>query len=243
MKINELIRGVPKGSQKRAKHATATDDPDKYIGKWEEYTEPQGINSPAGRMMTKTGGKKKKKTEGSIGPLFTRGDTGTGGHGTGAVPPLPIRKPDFKLSASKAPKKFVAKSVKKQNTDTRPEEGATVTEMIRQPIMKDFNADYELMTDVGEDKIGVAKVTSGVIELLATRDDVQGTYKGQLLSRLVQSIVRDADLANANLSIELVAPDDEQMKRFLERFGFRHTGGGIMKRNAGSIVPPSVHDV
>lgn len=242
MKLNELVRGVPKGSQKRAKHASATDDPDKYIGKWEEYTEPQGINSPAGRAMTGQS-KKKKKTEGTIGPLTTSGDTGTGGHGTGAVPPPSIRKPDFKLPASKAPKKFVAKSVKKQNTDTRPEEGATVTEMIRQPIMKDFNADYELMTDVGEDKIGVAKVTSGVIELLATRDDVQGTYKGQLLSRLVQSIVRDADLANANLSIELVAPDDEQMKRFLERFGFRHTGGGIMKRNAGSIVPPSVHDV
>jgi len=54
MKITELTKGVKKGSQKRAKHPTATDDPSKYIGKWEEYDEPQGINSPVGRRVTKS---------------------------------------------------------------------------------------------------------------------------------------------------------------------------------------------
>ena len=53
MKISELKKGVDKGSQKRATHPTATDDPDKYIGKWEAYDEPQGIGSPAGKEVTK----------------------------------------------------------------------------------------------------------------------------------------------------------------------------------------------
>lgn len=51
MKITELRNKVPKGSQKRTKHPTATDDPDKYIGKWEKYDEPQGVNSPAAKKQ------------------------------------------------------------------------------------------------------------------------------------------------------------------------------------------------
>ena len=42
------------------------------------------------------------------------------------------------------------------------------------------------------------------------------------------------------LAIPLDNPDDLQHKRFLERFGFREVGKGVMKRNAGSVTPPSV---
>ena len=53
-------------------------------------------------------------------------------------------------------------------------------------------------------------------------------------------LVRDADLTNANISMQINDQDDLEMKRFLERFGFRHVGDGVFRRTAGAITPPSV---
>lgn len=245
MKINELKR-YQKGPWKKFKHPTATDKPEKYVGGWEEYTEPQGIGAKQDPKVTKgistTPIKKRKKSklEASIGPLVTRGDTGTGGHGTPSVPPKDfighevINPPEEFPPHHEAPTNFVKKQVQKLNTDSRP-----LNEMVRRPLSNDFNVDYEVKD--GEDLVAIGKVTGGKIEMLSVRNDIQSeSFAGNILSRLVGTIVRDADMANANLSIKLTDYEDISMKRFLERFGFRETSEGILKRNAGSIHPPSV---
>lgn len=55
------IIGAPKGSQKDSRLTPGTDDPSKYMrgGEWEAYTEPQGVNSNAGKIA---GGEKKGTT-------------------------------------------------------------------------------------------------------------------------------------------------------------------------------------
>ena len=252
MKINDLTRPIyelkkyQKGSWKKFKHPTATDNPEQYLGKWEEYTEPQGIGARRDPKVTKDVSttpmkkRKKSKNEATIGPMVTRGDTGTGGHGTPTVPPKDvighetINPPEDFPPHHEAPTSFVKKQVRKLNTDTR-----QLDEMVRHTIGNDFTADYEVKD--GEDVVGLGQVTSGKIETLSVKSDIKNeSFTGNILSRLVGTIVRDADMANANLSIKLVSPDDLSTKRFLERFGFRETGGGVLKRTAGSIHPPSV---
>ena len=252
MKINDLKRPITelkkykKGPWKKFKHPTATATPEQYVGGWEEYTTPQGIGAKRDPKVTKgvksTPMKKRKKSknEASIGPLVTRGDTGTGGHGTPTVPAKDIighetiNPPEEFPPHHNAPTSFVKKQVQKLNTDSRP-----LNEMVRHTLSNDFTADYEVKD--GEDLIGIGKVTSGKIEILSVKNDVKAeSFSGNILSRLVGSIVRDADMANANLSIKLTNSEDIPMKRFLERFGFRGTSEGVLKRNAGSIHPPSV---
>ncbi len=390
--ITELTKGVKKGSQKREKIGFASDDPSKYVGKWEEYTEPQGINSKAGKKMT--------KTEGAIGPVMTRGMANSS-TGLGAAPPqIEIEQTPYqkrtngkqKMTGHKAPmvvvKRNVAKSTKNKNrklnspvtevfndssnsypyheeggwttVDTqidgleiivgmediqnynpelppgvnvgmvsqtedgihmgvepakvgmstrdtirlfntlmnivreyaetknpermyfvavKPMEGIYqrlirrfvdtnewnikvikdvpipmlgtklttymierknhVTEMVRYPKHKEFNADYEV--DEGGEIVAKAAIHAGVIEEFMVRDDVGGNdFRGKYMSGLMSAIVRDADLTNSNMSMQIHDPDDLEMKRFLERFGFRHFGDGVYKRTAGAITPPSV---
>lgn len=245
MKINEL-RKYQKGSWKKFKHPTATDKPEKYLGKWEEYTEPQGIGAKRDPKVTKgvstTPIKQRKKSqhEATIGPQVTRGDPGTGGHGTPSVPAKDIighetiNEPKKFPPHNEAPTDFVKNQVRKLNTDSRP-----LNEMVRRTLSNDFTVDYEVKD--GEDIVGVGSVTNGKIETLSVKNDVENeSFSGNILSKLVGSLVRDADMANANLSIKLTNSEDISMKRFLERFGFRETGEGILKRTAGSIRPPSV---
>ena len=105
--------------------------------------------------------------------------------------------------------------------------------------MTKFNADYEVKD--GEKTVGRATVTDGVIEeLMINQDAAEEHFNGHALSTTLGTIVRDADLQNANLAMKIVDLEDQDMKRFLERFGFRHTGEGVFKRTAGSITPPSV---
>lgn len=277
MKITELRNKVPKGSQKRAKHPLATDDPDKYIGKWEKYDEPQGIGSPAGRRVTKDTAmyaSKNKTTEQGIkedgeglspGPIRRRaGDGASDGYGSAPhqhvinisdiVPGYPSN--HKALPNSEAPLKAARKKASKQNTDTRPVAKVVdpstfeyvakpkVEEMVRRPFRNPFDAEYELTSADGEEKIGLATVNDGIIQVFAFREDYpEASFGGHLPSKLLGNIVRDADLANANLSIRMRDPHDLQMRRFFERFGFRHVGDGVMKRNAGATNPPSVHMV
>ena len=114
-----------------------------------------------------------------------------------------------------------------------------VDEMVRLPIQTKFNADYEVKD--GERLVGQATVTDGVIEdLMINQDETEEDFKGHALSVTLGTIIRDADLQGANLAMKIVDLEDQDMKRFLERFGFRHTGEGVFKRTAGSITPPSV---
>ncbi len=156
-----------------------------------------------------------------------------------------------RLPGSEAPTKFVKKQIKK-SYDGRPgnvsdvaeniakQVDKIVSESIARVIPQDYSADYELRDDKDQEAIGVASINQGVIELLSVRNDVVEDYNGHIMSRLLSTIVRDADSANANLAIALNDGGDLQQKRFLERFGFREVGMDIMKRTAGSITPPSV---
>ena len=152
-----------------------------------------------------------------------------------------------KLAGSEAPTKFVKKQIKKSH-DNRPGNISDISEAVNQIVNEaiprvtpqDYSADYDLRDDKNQESIGVASITHGVIELLSVRNDVVEDYNGHIMSRLLSTIVRDADAANANLAIPLDDPNDLQHKRFLERFGFRGVGENIMKRNAGSVTPPSV---
>lgn len=115
----------------------------------------------------------------------------------------------------------------------------SLEETIRLPVHTDFNADYDVKD--GERTVGVAKVDSGVISKMAVNDEAADEqFKGHVLSTLLGTIIRDADLQRANLSMQIGDPEDQKMKRFLERFGFRHVTKGVFKRTAGAITPPSV---
>jgi hypothetical protein len=152
-----------------------------------------------------------------------------------------------KLAGSEAPTKFVKKQVKK-SLDNRPGNVSDINEQVERilaeaiprVVPQDYSADYELRDDKDQKTIGVASISHGVIELLSVRNDIIEDFGGHIMSRLLNTIVRDADAANANLAIALDDPSDLQHKRFMERFGFRAVGKNIMKRNAGSVTPPSV---
>jgi hypothetical protein len=153
-----------------------------------------------------------------------------------------------KLPGAEAPTKTVLKTVKK-SLDDRPgamndiideQVESILREAVPRVMAPDYSADYELMDDRDEEVIGVASITHGVIEALSVRNDLAVNFEGHIMSRLMNTIIRDADNANANLAIAMTDPDNLRQKRFLERFGFRDTGRGILKRNAGSVTPPSV---
>ena len=244
MKINELKKGVDKGSQKRAKHPTATDDPDKYIGKWEAYDEPQGIGSPAGKKVTKNTSVVKNEAAQPFGAIPSRGgiEAGTWQHSATTDdlnPDTPAANPHKRvpMKNNKAPLVSAKKKVRKLNTNTVNE---VILEYVRRPHTNDFTGDYEVRDDAGEELLGFARVSGGVIELLAAKDTLKEDYNGHVYTQLVGTIVRDADNSNANLSILLAHETDLSFMRFMERFGFRHIGEGIMKRNAGAIKPPGV---
>ena len=270
MKLSDLtekkgpIIGAPKGSQKDAR--MGTDDPSKYMrgGEWEAYREPQGINSPAGKIASgrKKGTTKTKNKKMSEGNVLTPGGPGASGDlvprdhhaltlSTVADTTKANRTSGAKMPGSEAPTKQVKKTVKKSH-DNRPGNVSDINESIDSQVReivseaiprvkpRDYTADYELMDDKNEDVIGVARIEHGVIEILSVRNDLAEDFEGHIMSRLLSTIVRDADLANANLAIAMEDPANLGQKRFLERFGFRDVGKGVLKRNAGSVTPPSV---
>ena len=247
------IIGAPKGSQKDARLSPGTDDPSKYMrgGEWEAYREPQGVNSNAGKIA---GGRKKgttrtKNKKTSEGTVLPPGGPGASGD---LVPrhrdattlnmvkdtntPTRERTP---MANNKAPIKQAKAKVKKSLTNTSGNTSA-INESVPRLSPKEYNADYTLRDDRDTEDLGEARVRHGVIELLAVRNDFAEDFNGHIMSKMLSAIVRDADLANANLAIQLDNASDIQHKRFMERFGFRETQNGIMKRNAGSVTPPSV---
>ncbi len=133
---------VEKGSQKRYKNPLATDDPEKYIGKWEAYDEPQGINSKTGQKMVHAEAAEEvvlddSVQEGTLGPEFSHGLTNSS-TGRGAVPTetpfepkdLPnVLRPRKKQPGAKAPTRKVEKTVSKSLTDKVRKPNAKVTEM------------------------------------------------------------------------------------------------------------------
>ena len=137
---------------------------------------------------------------------------------------------------SGAPIKKVRKTVKKSITNTP----GKINESDKKYAHRPFNAEYELHNGTDGEVIGMATVENGVITVLAIDDSADENYTGHALSILLGNIIREADLSNANLVLELEDVNNLQHVRFLERFGFRRTEKNIMKRNAGSITPTTV---
>ncbi len=258
MKLSDLIEkgpiiGAPKGSQKDARLSPGTDEPSKYMrgGEWEAYREPQGVSSPAGKIAggVKKGTTRTKNKKMSAGPILPAGGPGSSGdlvprHRDATTLSMvkdtntPTRK-RTPMANNKAPIKQAIAKVKKSLTDT-PGNTKPVNESISKSLRREYDADYTLRDDQDKEDLGEARIRQGVIELLAVRNDFAEDFNGHIMSRLLSTIVQDADLANANLAIQLNDPSDIQHKRFMERFGFRETQNGIMKRNAGSTRPTSV---
>ena len=255
MKMSELKVGAPRGSQKDAKLTPGTDDPSTYMrdkGEWEAYREPQGINSPAGKIASgrKKGQTKTKNKKTSTAEGFQPSGAGTSNdmvpRGRDALTLSAVsdttkqnRAKGASMPGSEAPTKVAKANVKKSLSNT-PGDTRELNEAVPRAWRRDYNADYELRDDKDEQVIGVANIRNGFIESMAVRNDLAEDFEGHIMSRLLGTIVRDADLADANLAIQMDHPDDLQQKRFLERFGFRETGNGVLKRNAGSVTPPSV---
>lgn len=111
-------------------------------------------------------------------------------------------------------------------------------ETVRNVINGSLNAEYEIVND-DEKAIGYAAVRQGVIENLDYDTDAKQDYRGHILSALLSQIVTEADHNHANLAIAVQGMNGE-VKTLLERFGFRRTGGMVMKRNHGAMRPTSV---
>lgn len=319
MKLDELQNRVRKGSQKKYRHPFATDDPAKYVGKWEKYDKPQGI--------------KTEQTDDPFGAVSTTGFTLPYGYkadpisiNTSAKCPGMAGNDEKKIRNSrKAPTKQAQRNVRKMSGNGRITEttvydmserdqqailrtvlnqiehkaqrersyaskaaellrdgnekwheraidewekaGAPLPEVdgmnhhpqqealnrfIREflglkPIQSEsihcspirfLTADYEVRD--GQALVGAASVNEGVIELFAANDDANEAFSGQIFSKLLRSIVVDADNIGSNLSIELIIERGDELQHFFERFGFRRVAGNIFKRNTGSARPTSV---
>jgi hypothetical protein len=348
MKLDELTHGVPKGSQKRYKHPMATDDPKKYVGKWEAYDTPQGLSRV----------KKKKVKESLTSPVpyqwveqgekgwYAKFQSGTEKFFVAIAPTtsnpklwtvmwdtewfgvkksvqevfatilavlkdffsknrpdmiefkpnnaklmqvykaiskamapelkrlgydVDYRKPTFGVirkimhedtevsyvtrraptqnaigaeelyptdvvaqrKSKKAPLKTVRQSVKALGGKL-----PRLDETIRKPQFGILNIDYEVQDEAGN-VIGVCEIHDNVIEKLRTKITDE-EYLGKILRNLLSVLVREADRIKAPLRMQLQPGSRDDLKRFLERFGFRHVGDNIMKRIEGSVTPPSV---
>ncbi len=113
--------------------------------------------------------------------------------------------------------------------------------MIRKPQYQLITQKYECFeSNDSDDPIGKASVSDGLIESLLIRSDASEAFHGQILNRLLRSILEDADQYNSNVSIKVADPNSVRLKRFLERYGFREHFVGIFKRTSGSSIPASV---
>jgi hypothetical protein len=113
--------------------------------------------------------------------------------------------------------------------------------MIRKPVFQLITAHYEVFESDDDDApVGKATIVNGLIESLMIKKGAPEMFYGQILNKLIRSMLEDADRHNSNVSIKVAEPDAVRLKRFLERYGFRQTHEGIYKRTSGSSLPPSV---
>lgn len=112
---------------------------------------------------------------------------------------------------------------------------------IRHPLFQLITQNYEVFEGKDDEApVGKAIVVNGLIESLMIQKDAPEVFYGQIMNKLLRSILEDADHHSSNLSIKVAEPDAIRLKRFLERYGFRQTHEGVYKRTSGSSIPPSV---
>lgn len=213
MKLNELKKAKPVTTK-----SSGTDDPSKYIGGWEAYDEPQGIND---RQDQKVLAKESDDDDMSVSPED---------------------KKSISLS-KKAPKQSVRANVKALSARGKPAQlnARKIQETIRKPFVGSLTSEYEIIDD-NDRSIGYCRVEESVIVVLDFIEDASQSYAGEILSAMLQDVTREADHQSANLSIEMIELNYE-FKTLLERFGFRMIGGTVMQRNYGAARPPSVHGI
>ena len=225
--------------------SSGTDDPKKYVGGWESYNKPQGINDRQDRkvmaMEDFSGLAEMFKESNSLGPdnSFTRfapepvpNDYIVGPEEEKAI------KQSRKAPMKSAKRKAMAFSARGQKVQLEPRK---VTETIRRPLLGTLSNEYEIIDD-DEKPVGYAKVREGIISTLDYVSSASQEYRGQILSAMLHQIVTEADRHNANLSVQVNNITGE-VKTLLERFGFRRTMDDVMKRNYGGIHPTSVPSV
>lgn len=144
-------------------------------------------------------------------------------------------------ASAKAPKSQVRMNVKSLSARGKPAKlnPYRLDETIRTVINGTLNAEYEIVNN-DEQAIGYAAVRKGVIENLDYDTSAEQDYRGHILSALMSQIVIEADQNRANLAIQVNGMNGE-IKNLLERFGFRRTGGMVMKRTYGAVRPTSVN--
>lgn len=109
-------------------------------------------------------------------------------------------------------------------------------------LYESYRAKHEApltMTLKAEDPDGVLLGVLAIVDSRITRmeyDDARDSYAGEILSQMLRQACQMADIRNTMLRVRLAEPTDD-IKRLLERFGFRQAGRD-MERIAGSIVPP-----
>lgn len=233
MRLKELKKTEPASMK-----SSGTDDPKKYVGKWEVYDKPQGIKARRDPKVLAMEDEE-EISENSFGPenatmrFAPEPDQGGDFH-VGGKEQEEIKK-SRKAPLKDANRKAKALSARGQKPQLNP---YRLDETIRQPFMGTLTAEYEIIDD-DESSVGFARVNEGVIDALTYDTDADDEYRGHVLSALMSQIVAEADRNRANLSI-LVEDMDGEIKYVLERFGFRHVGKSIMKRNENAIRPASV---
>lgn len=211
--------------------SSGTDDPEKYVGKWEKYDEPQGIYDRQDKKVL-------AKETNSFGPQ----DMTTRFAPEPEVVNIQVGpdEQDAIKKSRKAPKKHARSSAKALSARGKPPKlnPYRLDETIRRPFTGSLTAEYEII-DEEERPVGFASVADGIIETFDYVPDTEESYRGHIMSAMLSQMVSEADRNKANLSIQINDMDGD-IKYMFERFGFRHVGKDIMKRNHGAIRPDSV---
>lgn len=88
--------------------------------------------------------------------------------------------------------------------------------------------------------VGRADVEDGVVVNLTFAKNISDFNRDRTLNTLLRGVVGEADSINGDLAIVLDDNISTRMVRFLEQYGFRKIAEDVYKREAGSIVPPTV---
>lgn len=99
-----------------------------------------------------------------------------------------------------------------------------------------LNTSYEVIDPDDKTVIGKCIVQNSVISLLEYDSTKDLYYKGQILGTLLENVCKEADAKNAKLLL-MLSIENDNLKYFIERYGFRYLNNNIMERTPGSIIP------
>jgi len=107
----------------------------------------------------------------------------------------------------------------------------------RKPHAK-LNASYQVLDDEEQHIIGVCKIEDGIITCLNYIQTDEEYFAGRVLTTILTAACKEADSKDCFLYIT-ISDSAQNLKKLLERYGFRDQGEFLLKRNPGSILPIS----